>query len=265
LNYEFPGQNQVQLSYSRRIQRPRFWDLNPFFTFADNRNIFSGNPNLNPEFTNSYEIGHIKYWEKGNIGTNIFWRSTSDVIQRVTQFRNDGTTLSLPLNLATSVNAGIEWLFAYTPSSWLKLDGNLNVFRNVIEGSYQGEDLSADSYSWFGRIGSRFNFWKNADFQLRFNYRAPVDIPQGRQLEQYIIDIAFSKDFLQNNATFTIAARDLLNSRRRNTEIYSDNYYQRVDQQWRRAPITATFSYRLNMKKEKKKTGRGEGDYEGEF
>ncbi len=265
LNYEFPGQNQVQLSYSRRIQRPRFWDLNPFFTFADNRNIFSGNPNLNPEFTNSYEIGHIKYWEKGNIGTNIFWRSTSDVIQRVTQFRNDGTTLSLPLNLATSVNAGIEWLFAYTASSWLKLDGNLNVFRNVIEGSYQGEDLSADSYSWFGRIGSRFNFWKNADFQLRFNYRAPVDIPQGRQLEQYIIDIAFSKDFLQNNATFTIAARDLLNSRRRNTEIYSDNYYQRVDQQWRRAPITATFSYRLNMKKEKKKTGRGEGDYEGEF
>lgn len=265
VNYELPGKNQVQLSYSRRIQRPRFWDLNPFFTFADNRNIFSGNPNLNPEFTNSYEVGHIKYWEKGNIGTNIFWRSTTDVIQRVTQFRQDGTTLTLPLNLATSLNAGIEWLFAYSPNNWLKLDGNVNLFRNIIEGNYLGKDVGADSYSWFGRIGSRISFWNNADLQLRLNYRAPVDIPQGTQKEQYIVDVAFSKDFLKNNATFTIAARDLFNSRRRNTEIYSDGYYQRVDQQWRRAPIIATFSYRLNTKKEKKRNSRGDGESEGEF
>ncbi len=239
--------------------------MNPFFTFADNRNIFSGNPNLNPEFTNSYEVGHIKYWEKGNIGTNIFWRSTTDVIQRVTQFRQDGTTLTLPLNLATSLNAGIEWLFAYSPNTWLRLDGNVNLFRNIIEGNYLGKDVGADSYSWFGRIGSRFSFWNNADLQLRLNYRAPVDIPQGRQKEQYIVDIAFSKDFLKNNATFTLAARDLFNSRRRNTEIFSDGFYQRVDQQWRRAPIIATLSYRLNTKKEKKKSSRGDGESEGEF
>ena len=263
VNYEFAGQNQVQISFSRRIQRPRFWDLNPFFTFADNRNIFTGNPNLNPEFTNSYELGHIKFFESGNIGTNIFWRRTNDVIQRVTLFNDDGTTLTQPLNLATSDNAGMEFLFAWNPNKWLRLDGNVNFFRNIIEGNYEGIDLGADSYSWFGRVGSRFTFWKNADFQARFNYRAPVDIPQGEQKPQYIVDIAFSKDFLNNNATFTLAARDLFNSRRRNTEIYLDDFYQRVDQQWRRAPIVATVNYRLNMKKERKKPGRGEGDYEG--
>jgi ferric enterobactin receptor len=263
INYEFKGQNQVQISYSRRIQRPRFWDLNPFFTFADNRNIFSGNPLLNPEFTNSYEIGHVKYWEKGNIGTNIFWRHTTDVIQRVTLFNPDGTTLTQPLNLATSDNAGIEFLFAYNPLKWLRLDGNANIFRNIINGAYEGQDLSADSYSWFGRIGSRFTFWKNADLQTRLNYRAPVDIPLGQQKAQYIVDIAFSKDFWKNNATFTLAARDLFNSRRRNTELITDDFYQRVDQQWRRAPIVATINYRLNMKKERKKQGREGGDYEG--
>ena len=226
INYEFSGQNQVQISYAKRIQRPRFWDLNPFFTFADNRNIFSGNPNLNPEFTDSYEMGHIKYWEKGNIGTSIFWRHTRDVIQRVTLFNVDGTTLTQPLNLATSDNAGIEFLFAYNPNKWLKIDGNANIFRNIIKGEYQGGDLDADSYSWFGRIGGRMSFWKNADLQTRFNYRAPVDIPQGEQKAQYILDIAFSKDFLNNNATFTLAARDLFNSRSRNSELLSDDFYQ---------------------------------------
>ena len=259
INYEFEGQNQFQLSYSKRIQRPRFWDLNPFFTFADNRNIMSGNPNLNPEYTDSYELGHVKYWEKGNIGTNIFWRHTTDVIQRITKFNDDGTSLTLPLNLATSDNAGIEFLFAYNPIKWLRLDGNANIFRNIIKGEYEGQDLSADSYSWFGRIGSRITFWKNADLQTRLNYRAPVDIPLGQQKAQYIVDIAFSKDFWNNNATFTLAARDLFNSRRRNTELLTDTFYQRVDQQWRRAPIVATFSYRLNMKKDRKKQTRGEG------
>jgi ferric enterobactin receptor len=263
INYEFAGQNQMQLSYSRRIQRTRFWDLNPFFTFADNRNIFSGNPNLNPEFTNSFELGHVKYWGKGNIGTNIFWRHTTDVIQRVTIFNQDGTSLTQPLNLATSDNAGVEFLFAYNPNKWLRLDGNANIFRNVIKGNFEGLDLGADSYSWFGRIGSRISFWKNADLQTRFNYRAPVDIPQGQQKAQYIVDIAFSKDFWKNNATFTLAARDLFNSRRRNTELLTDEFYQRVDQQWRRAPIVATVNYRLNMKKERKKPGRGEGEFEG--
>ena len=261
INYEFPGQNQVQLSYSKRIRRPRFWDLNPFFTFSDNRNFFSGNPNVNPEYTNSFELGHIKYWEKGNIGTNIFWRHTTDVIQRVTTFFDDGTTQTGPLNLATSDNSGVEFLFAYNPIKWLKLDGNLNIFRNTIVGEYQGLDLGADSYSWFGRIGSRFSFWKNADFQARLNYRAPVDIPQGVQKAMYIVDIAVSKDFLNNNATFTLAARDLFNSRRRNTEFFGDDYYQRVDQQWRRAPIVASINYRLNKKKERKKPSGG--DYEG--
>ena len=99
--------------------------------------------------------------------------------------------------------------------------------------------------------------------QTRLNYRAPVDIPLGQQKAMYIVDIAFSKDFWKNNATFTLAARDLFNSRRRNTELITDDFYQRVDQQWRRAPIVATINYRHNMKKERKKQGREGGDYEG--
>ena len=264
INYEFEGQNQVQFSYSRRIQRPYFWTLIPFYTFSDNRNISTGNPNLNPEYTDSYELGHIKYWTNGSIGTNIYWKHTTDVIQRLTQFNSDGTSLNMPINIATGDNTGLEFLFSYNPLKWLRLDGNANVFRARLVGTFMEQDLSTDNYSWFGRLGSKFSFWKNAEFQLRLNYQAPIDIPQGRQKEMYLVDVAFSKDFLQNNATFTLSARDLLNTRRRNVELIADDYYQLVSMQWRRAPIMATINYRLNMSKDKKRSGRNEGgDFEG--
>lgn len=263
VNYEFEGQNQVQFSYSRRIQRPFFWTLIPFYTFSDNRNISTGNPLLNPEYTDSYELGHIKYFTNGNIGTNIYWKHTTDVIQRITQFNQDGTTLSLPINLATNDNTGLEILFAYNPLKWLRLDGNANVFKSKLKGQYENQNFNTDNFSWFGRVGTKISFWQNAEFQLRLNYRAPIDIPQGRQKEMYLVDVAFSKDFLKNNATFTLSARDLLNTRRRNVELFAADYYQQSSMQWRRAPIMATINYRLNASKDKKKSGRGEGDFEG--
>lgn len=263
INYEFEGQNQVQFSYSRRIQRPHFWNLIPFYSFSDNRNISTGNPLLSPEYTDSYEVGHIKYFTNGNIGTNIYWKHSTDVIQRITEFNQDGTTLTLPINLATNDNTGLEFLFSYNPLKWLRLEGNANVFRAKLNGKYGDQNFSTDNYSWFGRIGSKFSFWQNAEFQLRMNYRAPIDIAQGRQKEMYLIDVAFSKDFLNNNATITLSARDLFNTRRRNVELFSDEYYQHASMQWRRAPIMATINYRLNSSKDKK-NGKGDnGEFDG--
>lgn len=267
INYELPGDNQLQVSYSRRIRRPHFWHLNPFYSYADNRNTTSGNPLLNPEFTDSYEIGHLKYWTNGNIGTNVYYRHTTDVIQRITQFFPDGTTLSQPINLGTGNYTGLEFLVAYNPYKWLRLDGNINAFKSVVNGTYEGQDYGIDGFSWYGRVGGKASFWKNAEFQARLNYRGPQDIPQGTRKALYIVDIAFSKDFLNNNATLTIATRDLFNSRRRNTELLTEEFYQRVNSQWRRAPIMATLSYRLNTSKPKKKPGMnsqgGDGDFDG--
>lgn len=265
VNYELAGNNQLQVSFSRRVRRPRFWDLNPFFSFSDARNIFAGNPNLDPEYTNSYEAGHLKFWDKGNIGTNIYFRRTTDVIQRVRLVDAvSGTSFTQPLNLATSDNMGLEFLFAYNVNKWLRLDGNVNFFRNITEGRFEGTDLSADSYSWFGRIGSRVSFWKNAELQVRLNYRAPVDIPQGVNREIYVVDIGFTKD-ITKDLSFTFAARDLLNTRRRNTELFGDDFYERSEQQWRRTPIVLTFNYRVNAKKERKRQGRGDMDFDGEM
>ena len=83
VSYHFNDTDALQLSYSRRIARPRFWDLNPFFTFSDNRNYFSGNPNLDPEYTDSYEVNHIKYWGDFNLSSSLYFRRTENSRQRI--------------------------------------------------------------------------------------------------------------------------------------------------------------------------------------
>lgn len=266
VSYKMEGENSFQASYSRRIRRPRFWDLNPFFTFTDRRNFFSGNPDLNPEFTDSYEIGHLKYWENGNIGSSIYYRHTSDNIQRVqTQDVENQTTVRRPENVGTGENMGFEFLFAYTGIKWLRLDGSINGFRFITKGtSDAGQDFNVDNYAWTSRLNSRISFWKNADLQLRLNYRAPRETLQGNTKSITSLNIAFSKDFTPN-LTFTLAVQDAFNNRKRRGEFIADDFYEESDFQWRPRTLIATLNYRINKKKERPKRGGYEAGGSGEF
>ena len=268
VGYELAGQNTVQLSYSRRIRRPRFWDLNPFFTFSDARRDFSGNPDLDPEFSHSLELGHIKYWEKGSLSSAIYYRHATDIISRITLENADGSLflneggkfVTRPENLDTRDSYGLEFAFSYNPAKWWRLSGDLNGSRSVTtsgitaaDGSSQERDVTA--YSWRGRMTSRTTIAKDVDVQLRFNYRSPRNTLQGRRLAIYSLDLGMSKDILKKKGTLTLSARDLLNSRRRRGITQTENSFQESDFQWRSRQVTLTFSYRLNQ--QNKKRGRG--------
>ena len=261
VNYEFAESNALQISYSRRIRRPRFWDLNPFFTFSDSRNTFSGNPNLDPEYTDSYEVGNIKYFENGTISGSFFYRRTTDVIQRILTFRPDGTTNRQPENLAERDDYGLELTFQYSGLKWWRVDGNANFFRSVINGQNVENGLEADTYTWFARMTNRFTFWDGADLQVRFNYRAPRETAQGRRRGIAHVDIGLSKD-VAKNMTLTAGVRDIFNSRRRAGETIGDGFYRESEFQWRSRQATLALNYRINQKK-KRGGGRPRGDYEG--
>ncbi|MEO1515033.1 MAG: TonB-dependent receptor [Bacteroidota bacterium] len=262
LNFELPASNAIQLSYSRRVRRPRFWDLNPFFTFSDNRNFFAGNPNLDPEFTHSMEFGHVKYWEKGSLSSAIYYRHTTGKIQRVREVNDDGTTLLKPQNLSTEDNFGFEFNISYSALKWWRLDMDLNLFRSIVDGSNFDQSFDADTYSWFTRGTSRFTLDKQTDVQIRFNYRAPQETIQGRRKSITSIDIAASRDVLNKKGTLTLSIRDVFNSRRRRYTTVGDNFFNEGDFQWRARIATLTFSYRLNQKK-RRGGRRGGGGYDG--
>ncbi len=262
VNYEFAPGSNVQVSYSRRIRRPRFWDLNPFFTFSDSRNTFSGNPNLDPEFTDSYELNYIKVVDNLTLTSGIFYRNTTDVIQRILEFNPDGTTNRIPQNLATREDLGLEFTFQYSGVEWLRLDGNANFFQQAIDGQNFDESFSSETTTWFGRFTARASFWKS-DLQLRFNYRAPRETVQGRSEGIPSLDLGWSKDILQKQGTFTISVRDLFNSRRRAGTTIGENFFRESEFQWRARSITLALNYRINQKKKRGGGNRGGGDFEG--
>lgn len=266
-NYKLGGDNTLQASYSRRIRRPRFWDLNPFFTFTDRRNFFSGNPDLDPEFTDSYEIGHLKYWEKGNIGTSIYYRHTTDKINRIqTQDVDNQTTIRRPENLGTQDNMGIEFVFAYTGLKGVRIDGAVNGFRFVSSGvTEEGIDLSVDNYAWTSNLNAKVSFWKNGDIQMRLNYRAPRETLQGTRRSITNMNLAFSKD-LTPDLTLTMSLTDVFNNRRRRSTFEGEDFFEESDFQWRPRTFTTTINYRINKKKDRRpKRGYNGADDGGEF
>ncbi|MCO6480967.1 MAG: TonB-dependent receptor [Phaeodactylibacter sp.] len=261
LGYEFAGQNSVQVSYSRRINRPRFWDLNPFFSFSDPRNLRTGNPNLDPEFTHSFEIGHLKYWDNMSLSSSVYYRYTEGIIERIRTLQEDGTTLTRPENLATEDAYGLDVTFSASPAKWWDLDGNVNFYRSLINGNNINSSFTADAVTWNGRITSKMELWKAVDAQVRFNYRAPRNTTQGRNKSYYFVDLALSKDVLDSKATVTLSVRDLFNSRRWRYIFEDDDFYSRGDFQWRARQVILTFNYRLNQNKQRQRDGRG--DFEG--
>jgi outer membrane receptor protein involved in Fe transport len=267
-NYSFSEGSGMQLSYSRRIRRPRFWYLNPFFGFSDPRNFFGGNPNLDPEFSNNYELGYLKYWEKASLTSSIYYRHTYDVIERIQlEDANDESILiTRPENIGTEDNYGFEFVGNLRPAKWWRMDGNLNLFRSITEGSLGDVVLNADTYTWSGRASTRFTFWNDSDLQIRYNYRAGRQTTQGNRDGVGTTDIAFSKDFLNKNLTLTINVRDLFNARKYIFETITDNFYSSGFYQRRVRDISINFNYRLNMKKQKERNrgDRGGGDdFEG--
>ena len=263
LGYEINEKNTFQLSYSRRIRRPGFWELNPFLTFSDARNIWAGNPDLDPEYTNSFELGYLKYFDKGSITSSVYYRHTEDVIQRIREVTSDTTSITLPRNLATRDDYGFEFTFAFDPTKNWRINGNANLFRSLINGEYEGQRFDADALTMSGRLSTRVTFFKKLDVQVNLNYRAPRNNPQGKTKAIWNVDPAASMDILKGKGTLTLSVRDLFNTRRRRYIAEGDNFFIDGDWQWRARQTTLTFNYRINQKKRRGGGRRGGGGYQG--
>ncbi|MEO0471651.1 MAG: TonB-dependent receptor [Bacteroidota bacterium] len=266
LSYEASAQNQFQLSYSRRISRPRFRNLLSFPTFEDTRNLYQGNPDLNPTFTDSYEAGYLRYWEKGSLLSSVYYRRRTGVVERIIEVDEDGFTRRFPINLSVENAVGIEFNGNYSPTKWWQLTLNANFYRAVRRGEYEGVRYDADTYTMTSRFSTKMTILNDLDIQTSFNYRAPRVTTQGRNLAIYSWDMGAAKDILKGKGTLTFSVRDLLNSRRWRAIVEGDGFYSELDFQWRVRQFMLSFNYRLNQNKKRRRGGRGGGGFdEGDF
>ncbi|MCU0402410.1 MAG: outer membrane beta-barrel family protein, partial [Algoriphagus sp.] len=247
LNYRLSEENAFQLSYSRRVRRPVYNDLSPYVTFSDQRNFFSGNPNLDPEFTDSYEFGYIKYLKKSTLFTTAYFRNTTDKIQRIRTVQDNGFSVTVPFNITGEVSYGLEFSGDYAATPWWKLDFNANFFYADIDGSNLDKNFQATTTSLLFRQTSRFTIADNWDLQVRANYEARRKTAQGVQKGIFFIDLSASRKIMNNRGTLILNVTDLLNSRINRYITEGANFFTEGEAQMIRRQTNLTFTYRIKQ------------------
>ena len=282
LTYEISKETSFSLSYSKRIQRPRGRLLNPFNNFSSNVNIFVGNPDLNPAFTDAIDFGYIKRWNNLTFNTSLYANKTNDVFQYVRNESGDfenGVPIIIitPINLSTEYRAGFEFTLNYSPYKWWKLNGSFNYFYVETDGDYNfvnsnnvttNQNFDFKTTSWFTRLTSKVTLPKKIDWQTNMTYNGEQKNAQGSSLAVFGMNIAFSKDVLNDNGTINFNISDVFNSRKRIMESYIPGVVDsNGEMQWRVRQINLSFTYRFNVKKnEKEKRTRGnQQDENGDF
>lgn len=246
LNYEFNQQNSVQLSYSRRLSRPRFRNILPFSNFRDSRNIYMGNPNLNPVFSDSYELSYLKLWDSGSVSTSVYHRYRTGVVERITELDGEGVTRRFPVNLSTQSNWGSELAVSQRLFDSLRLRASGNYYFSDTEGTYNDQLFERTTSVFFGRVRLQWEVVDGLNLQTTYRYSGPRSTTQGRRASSYGLNSGVSLELLGGDATISLSGRDLLNTRGRSTIIEEPNFYSEDESRWRTRSVRLNFIWRFN-------------------
>lgn len=270
---EQDAEESITFGYNRRVNRPRGYYLNPFPSRSSRTNVFQGNPNLNPAFASAFDIGYLKRWEKLTLTTSIYYQYETDSFERIQENTGLKTTdgidiiRSIPVNLSTNKRTGAELGVLYNPEKWLRLNTSFNVFQFVTEGEFNGESYAANNTSWFARFSGKVTLPYKIDWQTNANYTGPIENAQSRAKGIFSLDLAFSKEFFNDNATISLNARDLFNSRKRRSTTNTDSFSSYNESQRRQRQINLSFLYRFNQQKQERNrrenNGGGDDEFEG--
>ncbi len=253
LRRSFENNQSVQLSYSRRINRPHNRFINPFMRYNSEYEVTMGNPHLDAEFINSFELGYTRFRESTTINPSIFYRHTDGMITRyrsvtdtIRGMEGKDVTVTNVANLNKGVSYGAEMVLSQRIGSWWNVNGTFSYFRNIIEGRGAQMDEENDSYSWSGRLVSNKNLGNGWNIQVNGFYRSPVIMLQGEMDAMYSVNAAVRKNILRNNGTITLNFSDIFNTMKFSMYNYGDNFTMNMER-WRTSrQITLGFTYRIN-------------------
>lgn len=285
LGYELNENENLTLGYSRRLRRPRHWFLNPFESRSSATNVFRGNPDLNPTFTSSFDLGYNTKIRKLNLGASLYYQYSTDIIQAISIIEErNGTNVFVrqPLNLNNEKRYGFEFTSNYNPTKKVRLSASFNYFKfntDAFSYTYTAQDNSqvttnlaeVNESSWFARFNARITLPAKIAWQTRVMYRGPQTNAQSDRSGMFMTNLAFSKDILKDKASLVLNVSDLFNSRKRESTTYyggreNPSTISNGEFQWRERQISLSFTYRFNQKKKREKPSRqndGGGGFEG--
>ena len=263
LSYKITELQSMQVSYSRRVHRPHFWDLNPYMDVREGDQISFGNPNLDPEYTNAFEISYNLGIDKVNIFTSAYYRQTDNMITRYGfmwcadsaahyawwepyNAQYDGYRASTAYNLSTGYNYGLEFIFDWQIFAWWKINVSVNLYQNHITGTALLNNKDKESFQASGKFSSFMTLPKDWTIQLSGQYWAPWLDLQTEMEANYWVDLAVKKDVLQKRGTINLRVSDVLCTGGWGHTTY-DTQMNRVVKAKRLSPtVTIGFSWKIN-------------------
>lgn len=270
ISYSFDNGHELQLNYTRRVDRPRGHQINPRQNFSDSTNISFGNPDLLPTYSSSLELNYLKNWERHTLSAGVFYRFADGVSQNVKYMESANVMKNTFINVAKRQEVGIEvvgknrfW------NNFLVLTTSVDFYYNTLtaedyHGTMNGTpiDISLPKQNIFAgsaRINAQFMFTKTFSGQLSARYRSPRVVAQGTSTHSYSIDLGLRKTFFDRKLALAFNVRDLLNSRSRSTSTWGEGFWQYSQRRWNSREIALNITYSFGNMRDNKKQQRPDG------
>ncbi len=213
-----------QAGYSKRIFRPRMRDLNPFSNIRNNFVIYTGNPDLMPEYTDSYEITGIYVLEKLSFNIGLYHLFTTDVIERITRFEN-GISITRPENIGSNRATGLEFNAKYSPSDWLTFNADFNYNYFNRQGTNEATDFDFNSSLWTTRLNTKLKLPAQFELELTGFYESEVQNVQSVSSENFYADMGVRKKLMKGKTILNLSVRDIFASRIRENVTTQPDFY----------------------------------------
>lgn len=257
LKYKINDGVELGLSYSRRINRPRGWDLNPFPDYSDPYFLFVGNPYLKPEYINSFDFSTTILTRKITIAPSVYYRYTTGVFTRFREVSADGVSTIRSQNLSTSHSGGFDLSVRYDATKWWRINVNGGMFYTKLNGSNLQQGLNATRLGGMGRAMMTFKPGvKGLDIQLSYNIGVPFVFTQGYIKPFQSMDISAKYDFLNDRLSITARVSDVFNQRQFTYITEGINFHQdgvrKRESRWVNVSLTWKFGKALPQSKRPK-------------
>ncbi len=239
-SYEITDNTLAQLSFKKGVNRPAPSRLNPFPDISNAFNVSIGNPNLAPEVFHNTELGITQKFSKASLNAGFFFTLYDDLIQRVTELRDDGLTYRFPINVNKMYHFGIDINAQITLTNWWNQSMGGLAFKRTFEDDFIE---SSEKFSFQAKTTSNITLQDNLELQLLGSYNAPDNTPQGEIDAQYFVDIGIEYELLQKKLKMVLSATDIFNTLDENTFLRNEGLASRSRQKINTRRIYFTTRY----------------------
>lgn len=247
IQYKFNDTKQLQLSYSRKVNRPSIRSLNPFTDYTDPLNPRYGNPGLLPEYVNSWDLSYLRQYDKFSYTASLFMRQTLNSIQFTRILSAQNILYTSYANIGSYTSYGFEYIGRNDIYKWWNLTSNVEIYSlSLLGGTNNNIQNSANNWCGFAKIVSNMTLNKNTILQLTANYQSTTPISQGYTWDSYGIDAGVRQELYKNKLSLTLSLADVLNSRIARSYVSENGVFTQTDIRKKESRIaTLNLTYRF--------------------